>query len=85
MGDSKKISFPVNLLILDIVGAVLLALGVAEFFGVTLASEFLSKQFNLSIENIKYHLLVIGVLFMVPLPVYYMKKILKQKQDRFNS
>jgi len=74
--ENKNKLPPINLLILDFIGSILLGLGLAEWFADTnLVPEAL--QF----ENYPIFLIVIGALFILPFTLFFIRKA-RNKQVR---
>ena len=67
-------TLPINLLVLDIIGSILIGLGVAKYFGNV---DVLPEKFQF--ENYWVVLILVGALLMFPMLLHYIKKITQVK------
>lgn len=65
MSESKKLSIPIKLIVLDAVGAVLLGLGVAELFADT---NLVPQAWRF--ENYAMVMVIFGIALMLPIITY---------------
>ena len=65
MSESKKLSIPIKLIILDAIGAILLGLGVAELFANT---DLVPQAWQF--ENYALVMIIFGIALMLPIVTY---------------
>ena len=74
--ENKNNLPPVNLLVLDFIGSILIGLGLAEWFADTNLVPA-----SLQFEHYPIVMIVIGVLFILPFTLFFVRKA-KNKQTR---
>ena len=74
--ENSAIKIPVPLLVLDIIGAILLGLGLAEWFADTgLVPE------RLQFESCYIAMVICGVLFMLPLIIHIVRTTVLRRKE----
>lgn len=76
MNTSKKIKPPLNLIILDGIGSILLGLGLAEWI-----AETNLVPTALQFENYPIFMIVIGILLILPFTLFFIRSV-RNKQIR---
>ena len=76
MNMEKKLSFPLNLLLMDMAGAVLLGLGLAHHFaGLDFLPDFLK------FENAGLVMAAAGIALMLPMLLFVIEKARSQREQ----
>ena len=69
MGKSKALKIPMQLIVLDTIGALLLGLGIAEQFAKT---NLVPQPWQIS--NYAIFMVIFGIAFMLPMVTYILSK-----------
>ncbi len=72
----SKFKLPIPLLILDMIGVLLFAIGLSDWLG---NSNFVPK--NLQYQDYEKTMVVLGVLFMVPFILHMIKSVLNNSKS----
>ena len=78
--DKKVFKLPLSLIALDVIGAILVGLGMAKMFA---GIDLLPAAFQLDEKG--WTLIVVGALFMLPLMLHFFVKMREQAEKKLTK